>query len=64
MVLLKLLPEFFEFDLLQLVVNGLAFDVDLGVALQFLEFLDPLAVGFHCVLKRLALGVDYGDFLL
>ena len=63
-VLLKLLPAFFEFDLLQLIVDGLGFCVGLGVALEFLELLDPLAVGFDCVLQRLALGVDFGDFLL
>ena len=63
-VLLKLLPALFEFDLLQLVVDGLGFCVGLRVSLQLLELLDPRAVGFHCVLQRLALGVDFSDFLL
>ena len=57
-VLLKLLPAFFEFDLLQLVVDGLGFYVGLGVALQLLEFLDPLTVGFDGVLQRLTFRVD------
>lgn len=38
--------------------------ISFRVALQFLEFLDSLAVGFDCVLERLAVGVDFGDFLL
>ena len=63
MVLLKLLPALFEFDLLQLVVDGLGFAVSLRVTLQLLELLDPLAVGFHCVLQRLALVMDFSDFL-
>ena len=54
MVLLKLLPAFFEFDLLQLVVDGLGFCVVFRVALQLLELLDPLAVGFdHKMLQQL-----------
>ena len=60
MVFLKLLSAFFEFDLLQLVVDGLGLGISLCVALEFLELLDPLAVGFHCVLQRLALG-GYDD---
>ena len=64
MGLLKLLPAFLEFDLLQLVVDGLGFGVDLRVALEFLERLDPLAVGFDGILQRPALGVDFSDFLL
>ena len=64
MVLLKLLPAFFEFDLQQLVMDGLGFGVSLCVALQLLELLNPLAVGFDSILQRLALGVDFGDFLL
>ena len=63
-VLLKLLPAFFEFDLLQLVVDGLGFGVSLRVSLQLLELLNPLTVGFHCVLQRLALCVDFSDLLL
>ena len=63
-VLLKLLPAFFEFDLLQLIVDGLGFCVGLCMAMEFLKLLDPLAVGFYYVLQRLALGVDFGDFLL
>ena len=63
-VLLKLLPALFEFDLLQLVVDWFGFCIGLRVALEFLEFLNPLAVGFDSILKRLALGVDYRDFLL
>ena len=64
MVLLKLLPAFFEFDLLQLVVDGLGFCVVFRVALQLLELLDPLAVGFDHILKRLALCVDFCNFFL
>ena len=62
--LLKLLPAFFEFDLLQLVIDRLGFCIGLGVALEFLEFLDPLTVGFDCVLQRLAFRVNFSDYLL
>ena len=62
--LLELLPAFFEFDLLQLFVDGLGFGVVFRMALEFLEFLDPLAVGFDCILQRLTFRVDFGDFLL
>ena len=58
MVLLKLFPAFFEFDLLQLVIDRLGFCIGLGVALEFLELLDPLTVGFDGILQRLALCVD------
>ena len=63
-VLLKLLPALFEFDLLQLVIDRLGFCIGLRVALEFLEFLNPLAVGFDGILERLALGMDFSDFLL
>ena len=63
-VLLKMLPAFFEFDLLELVIDWLGFCIGLGVALEFLELLDPLAVGFDGILQRLPLGVDFCNFLL
>ena len=63
-VLLKLLPALFEFDLLELVMDWLGFCISLCVALQFLEFLDPLTVGFDGILQRLPPGVDFSDFLL
>ena len=63
-VLLKLLPALFEFDLLQLVIDRLGFCIGLGVALEFLELLDPLTVGFDGILERLTLCVNFCDFLL
>ena len=59
MGLLELLPAFFEFDLLHLVVDGLGFCIGFRMALEFLELLDPLAVGFDRILQRLTLGMDF-----
>ena len=63
-VFLKLLPALFEFDLLELIVDGLGLDISLRVALEFLELFDSLTVGFDGVLERLPLCVDFSDFLL
>ena len=63
-VLLKLLTAVFVFDILQLVMDGFGFCIGLRVALEFLEFLDPLTVAFHRILQRLTFRVDFCDFLL
>ena len=64
MLLLELRPTIFESNPLQLVVDRLGFCIGLGVPLQFFQLLDPLTVGFDCVLQRLALRVNFSDYLL